>query len=162
MRTFSGLSVLPAAGSAAAPVAPWAAVDAVERGYEVRLQRSERTFQRLPPRDQNVVEIRPRVFLLYVSHGGLETAPDPIALDRLADLTGDREAKAWTGRCAFAQPVTTLLGLDHEGRRRPTGTLADALKFRARFQRDDPREQVCRCLRQSLGRADPVRGSVHA
>src|SRR5581483_11475395 len=147
-----GLAALPVASSSgglSAPASPpsdgrLVLVHASEGLHEVGLQGGEVRRQRRAPRDHDVVEITARMAGRHAAHGGLEAPPDAIALDRLADLPRDGETEARSGGQLRPALPAARLALEHEGRPRPSCTLANPLKFRPLFQRHHVRAAASR------------------
>ena len=89
---------LGSASSCYAPLGPAArsaglGMDASERLDQIRHQRGKAGIERWPAGDQNIVEVASRVVTHNVADRSLEAPLDAIALDRIADLLADGEAK---------------------------------------------------------------------
>ena len=99
-------------------------MNALERASEILDQSLERKVERGAPANQHIVVPRPEPSRVRKPHDFPQPPTDSIALDRIADLLRNREPDP---RRAI---VSTHAGLQHEGRRRCSGTRRDAEKVR--------------------------------
>src|SRR5436853_4846456 len=130
------------------------AVHAGECLGEFAHERSEFRRQRRTARDQDVVEIALGVIRPHAPDRRLEAPPDAIALDRLADLPGDREAEPRRARRRGTILTAARFGFEDEDGGCASRPFADPQVFRALFQRRHWRGGARSCLR--LGHAPPI------
>src|ERR1700675_3276067 len=99
-------------------------MDTLERPTEVLDQSRKRQLECGATTDQHIVTSRLEPARVRKPHDFAQSAPHPIALDRVADLLRHRKADTW--RSCFGAPA----GLQHKGRRRNPRTRRGSQKVR--------------------------------
>src|SRR2546423_6873247 len=133
-----GPSTLPVWRAQPRPGSPHPRRRAVHAGEclgELAHERSKLQRQRRTARDQDVVEIALGVIRPHAPDRRLEAPPDAIALDRLADLPGDREAEPRRARRRGTILTAARFGFEDEDGGCASRPFADPQVFRALFQR---------------------------